>query len=85
MRHANPTHIVGILSYISDSVVILVKDVGCGFYSVEKRAPLNGHFDIPVMEERARKLGGALSVLPAQEKGTEVNVRVSCRTAKAGA
>lgn len=85
MRHANPKHIVVSLSYTPDSVVISVKDDGCGFHAVEKKAPLNGHFGIPVMEERARKLGGALSVLPAQERGTEVNVRVPFRTAEAGA
>ncbi len=85
MRHANPTHIVVHLSYTSDSVVISVIDDGCGFHAVEKKAPLNGHFGIPVMEERARKLGGALSVLPAQERGTEVNVRVPFRTVEARA
>lgn len=79
IRHANPTHIIVRLSYLSDSVVISVKDDGCGFHVVEKKAPLNGHFGIPVMEERARKLGGALRVQPAQEKGTEVNVKVPFR------
>jgi signal transduction histidine kinase len=85
IRHANPTRIVVLLSYTSDSVIISVKDDGCGFQSIEKKAPLNGHFGIPVMEERARKLGGALSVLPAQERGTEVNVKVPFRTLEARA
>jgi ligand-binding sensor domain-containing protein/signal transduction histidine kinase len=85
MRHADPSHIIVALSFSSDSVIISVKDDGCGLHSIEKKAPLNGHFGIPVMEERARKLGGALSVLPAQERGTEVNVRVPCRTVEARA
>jgi len=34
------------------------KDDGRGFRASDKLAALYGHFGIPVMEERARKLGG---------------------------
>ena len=35
-----------------------------------------GHFGIPVMEERARKLGGTLRLQTSAGAGTEVTVRV---------
>ena len=36
-----------------------------------------GHFGIPVMEERARKVGGDLRLQSSNEWGTEVSVTVS--------
>ena len=41
------------------------------------RAVRAGHFGIPVMEERARKLGGTLHLLSTPGNGTEVSVTVS--------
>jgi signal transduction histidine kinase len=79
LRHADPRQILVQLSYAEESVAICVKDDGRGMKQSGKPAHLNGHFGIPVMEERARKLGGVLNVTSAQGKGTEIYVKIPCR------
>lgn len=77
IRHAHAKHIMIHLKYESEALALSIRDDGCGFQYSDHAAAAGGHFGIPVMEERARKLGGTLRVLTFVGGGTEVNVRVS--------
>ncbi|HTZ58366.1 MAG TPA: two-component regulator propeller domain-containing protein [Acidobacteriaceae bacterium] len=76
LRHALPNSIFVHLQYHTDSLSLSVKDDGRGFRAADKLAALQGHFGIPVMEERARKLGGSLRVETSTGHGTEILVNV---------
>jgi signal transduction histidine kinase len=76
IRHADPTSITVHLKYESDSLNLSIRDNGRGFQSSGSSASRHGHFGIPVMEERARKLGGSFRLQTMVGSGTEVNVRV---------
>lgn len=79
IHHAACSNINVGLRYESDSLSLTVRDNGRGF-QISDPATRTGHFGIPVMEERARKLGGALRLTTSSETGTEVAVTVSFRT-----
>ena len=76
IHHANPRHIAIHLKYDDASLVLSIRDDGCGFQSSTEKAKPSGHFGIPVMEERARKLGGMLQLQTSVGGGTEVLVNV---------
>jgi len=77
IRHAQPSRIIIQLRYESDSLSLTIRDDGIGFYPSDRPTSGRGHFGIPVMEERARKLGGSLRLQTSIGGGTEVTVRVS--------
>jgi signal transduction histidine kinase len=79
MRHAEASTIQIALRYESDSLSLSIRDNGRGFQT-SSAAIRTGHFGIPVMEERARKLGGILRLSSAEGSGTEVAVTVSFQT-----
>jgi signal transduction histidine kinase/ligand-binding sensor domain-containing protein len=76
LRHALPNMVSVHLQYHADWLSLSVKDDGCGFRASDKLSALHGHFGIPVMEERARKLGGSLRVETSAGNGTEILVHV---------
>jgi ligand-binding sensor domain-containing protein/signal transduction histidine kinase len=73
LRHSSASLIRLALRYDSNELDLVISDNGCGLRSAANMA---GHFGIPVMEERARKLGGVLRVQNAYSGGTEVSVSV---------
>ena len=75
IRHGRPTSIRIGLSYEEELLRLTVHDDGRGFH-VSDRSVRAGHFGIPVMEERARKLGGTLHLFSSPAGGTEVSVTV---------
>jgi ligand-binding sensor domain-containing protein/signal transduction histidine kinase len=77
IRHAQPSSIAIHLKYESDALNLSIRDDGRGFYASDRSTSRRGHFGIPVMEERARKLGGTLRLQTSVGAGTEVTVRVS--------
>ena len=76
IRHANPTDITVHLKYEADALSLSIHDNGRGFQSTGHSASRHGHFGIPVMEERTRKLGGTFRLQTMVGSGTEVSVRV---------
>jgi len=76
IRHAECSRIIVHLKYDSDSLSLSIRDDGHGFHATD-RSSLRGHFGIPVMEERARKLGGTFRIQTSAGVGTEVTVKVS--------
>ena len=76
IRHAECSRIVVHLRYDNDALSLSIRDDGHGFQPTD-RSSLRGHFGIPVMEERARKLGGTFRIQTSAGVGTEVTVKVS--------
>lgn len=76
IRHASPSHIQVHLKYESDALCLSVRDNGRGFQAPVRASSRHGHFGIPVMQERARKIGGAFRIQALPGHGTEVTVRV---------
>ena len=83
IRHAEPSKIHIGLRYDSDSLSLTVRDDGHGF-QLSDNATRTGHFGIPVMRERARKLGGTLYLNSSAHMGTEVMVTVGFQTINKG-
>ncbi len=77
IRHAQPSRITIHLKYDADALSLSIRDDGMGFYASDRQISRRGHFGIPVMEERARKLGGTLRLQTSIGGGTEVTVKVS--------
>lgn len=82
IHHAAPTHIAVRLLYERDSLSLSIRDNGRGFLnhgpitSTGAASSRTGHFGIPVMEERARKLGGNFKLQSSAGNGTEITVKV---------
>lgn len=79
IRHARSSKIHIRVRYDADSLILSVRDNGCGFLPSDSTTRA-GHFGIPVMEERTRKLGGTLRFNTAMGLGTEVAVSVHFQT-----
>lgn len=77
VRHAHPSHILVLLKYEDEGLSLSIHDDGCGFQGSETNGSRYGHFGIPVMEERARKLGGTMRLQTSAGAGTEVTVKLS--------
>jgi len=77
VRHAQPSRITVNLRYDNDSLSLSIRDNGHGFVASDRAASRRGHFGIPVMEERARKLGGTFRLQTSSGAGTEVMVKVA--------
>ena len=77
IRHAECSRIIVHLRYDDDALSLSIRDNGHGFLPSDHSPSLRGHFGIPVMEERARKLGGSFRIQTASGVGTEVTVKVS--------
>jgi signal transduction histidine kinase len=76
IRHAGPSRISVHLQYESDALCLSIRDNGRGFQPPVRAVSRHGHFGIPVMQERARKIGGAFRIQGLPGHGTEVTVRV---------
>jgi signal transduction histidine kinase len=79
IRHSGSSIIRIALRFESDSLSLMIHDNGRGFH-LSDLATRTGHFGIPVMEERARKLGGVLRLTSSADTGTEVAVTVGFQT-----
>jgi signal transduction histidine kinase len=79
IRHSGCSIVHVRVKYDSDCLNIAVCDNGHGF-QVPDPAVRNGHFGIPVMQERSRKLGGTFRIQTSPGSGTEVSLKVGFRT-----
>jgi len=77
LRHANATKINLTVEFGNKRVTLSLADDGCGF------APDNvgsGHFGLHIMKQRARQLGGDLTVESATGSGTTISIVVPYST-----
>lgn len=72
VRHGNPSKIDVRLTYMPDVIRAIVRDDGCGFSPDTVQTEGAGHFGITVMQERARRYGGRLSMESRPGHGTIV-------------
>ena len=72
-RHAEASTVTVEVVYHDDRVELTARDNGRGFDPGQPRA---GHFGLLHMEERARRVGGSVTVSSQPGKGTEVRLRV---------
>jgi signal transduction histidine kinase len=79
IRHSGCSTVLVRLKYDEDCLNLAVRDNGRGF-QVPEPSVRNGHFGIPVMQERSRKLGGIFRIQTSPGSGTEINLEVSFRT-----
>ena len=70
VRHADPRRLRIALTYEDTAVTISVADDGRGFDSHEAKG--GGHYGLTSMLERAKSVGGALTLVTAPGQGTEV-------------
>jgi signal transduction histidine kinase/ligand-binding sensor domain-containing protein len=69
-RHASPTRLRIDLMYEHESLTLKVVDDGRGFDPCEKGD--HGHYGIISMQERAKSVGGTLTLVAAPGRGTEI-------------
>lgn len=78
-RHGSARRVSVSLADAGDRTVLSIADDGAGLGGPVDLAALKaaGHFGIAGMYERARRIGGSMSVEPAPDRGTVVTVQVS--------
>lgn len=76
-RHANATQVGMTLGGVAGGYEIVVEDDGIGMPAEAAGGDLAdaGHFGIAIMSERARRLGGELTMDSAPDSGTRVRLR----------
>jgi signal transduction histidine kinase/ligand-binding sensor domain-containing protein len=82
-RHSEASRIVVELDYQKREFRMTCRDNGRGFDADALLASPNGHWGLPGMAERAKKIGADFRCASAAEKGTEVLVTVPARRAYA--
>ncbi|MBI4464794.1 MAG: hypothetical protein HY647_08840 [Acidobacteria bacterium] len=80
MRHSEATEVLIELQRADGSVVLIVEDNGQGFEFASPAAGLG----LMGMSERARELGGTLSVESKQQAGTRIRIQLPLPPATAG-
>lgn len=76
VKHGRPSVIRVTLVVRDGHLVLTVHDDGTGFDPADVFAGARGHFGLLGMRERARRMGGEVSVVSAPQQGTTVEVRV---------
>src|SRR6266851_6772413 len=72
-KHARATHVDLVLEVGPTEVMLLVADDGRGF---DPSAARPGHFGLQLMREHATAVGGALDLVSAPGRGTQVRISV---------
>jgi ligand-binding sensor domain-containing protein/signal transduction histidine kinase len=73
-RHARATRIEVELEYGPRRLRMLIRDDGCGIDPNILQAGRDGHWGLPGMRERARRIGGQLTLSSRTASGTEVEL-----------
>ncbi|MFZ2240869.1 MAG: sensor histidine kinase [Gordonia amarae] len=78
VRHADATHITVDLSAAAETVMLTVRDNGCGFNTTRADADAHeaGSFGLRAMTERIGQLDGTLSVTSTPGRGTAVTAHL---------
>jgi signal transduction histidine kinase len=81
LRHGHPQTVRIMVRADAGASVLeaTVRDDGAGFTLGTQQGPVQGHFGLSVMRERAERLGGTVRVESAPGQGTTVHVRVALK------
>lgn len=71
-KHARATAVSVAISLHKDQIIIKIKDNGAGFSPVKIEQGGKGHFGLASMQERAKLIGGTLSVYSKPGAGTAI-------------
>ena len=74
LKHAVPQQITLHLAFTKDEVSLRIRDDGRGFTPSEAPGPREGHFGLQGMRERAKRLGGQLTIDSAPSHGTAITI-----------
>lgn len=77
IKHSGATTATIELDYGAQNVILQIQDNGRGFEPEKSAGPSQGHFGLLGISERAKRLGGELSVSSEIGRGTTVRVQVS--------
>jgi signal transduction histidine kinase/ligand-binding sensor domain-containing protein len=80
-RHADARTITIDLRYLTDQLVVAVRDDGVGITLDIVDAGREGHWGLPGMRERAKSIGGRLTICSAPGAGTEIELTVPAAVA----
>jgi signal transduction histidine kinase len=76
VKHSGATHLALELAFSAEQVVLTVKDNGNGFAPENCLGPNDGHFGLLGMSERAKRLGGKISITSAPGMGTTIRIEI---------
>jgi len=76
VKHACPTEVSVSLEFEVQKVTLRIKDNGLGFDPKGPEASKSGHFGLMGLQERARAMGGSVSLSSQPGRGTEIIVSV---------
>jgi signal transduction histidine kinase len=80
IKHAQATQARVDLDFGSTEVSLSIKDNGKGFVSAEQPGPQDGHFGLMGMSERAKRLGGNLTITSSAGTGTTIQITVPVKS-----
>jgi signal transduction histidine kinase len=76
IRHGEPRHLRVAMQYSTTELKVRIEDDGKGFNPAGMNGLNGGHFGLTVMEERARRFGGAFHLQSTPGKGTVVEAAI---------
>lgn len=76
VKHADAHCIKMELDFTGPQIILEIRDDGKGFVPENSPGPNDGHFGLLGMSERAKRLGGRITVTSAPGKGTIIRVEI---------
>lgn len=80
VKHARAQTVAVTLNYTDDAVSLTVADDGVGLATARPSGSASGHFGVPSIRERVKKMGGLLEIVSSPGKGTRLKVQIPTRT-----
>ncbi len=77
IKHSRATHAEIEIDYGPQTVMLRIKDNGCGFDLTKHSGPDEGHFGLLGISERAKRLGAQLAFESEAGKGTLIVIQVA--------
>jgi signal transduction histidine kinase len=77
IKHARPQRIDLRLDWHEHHVTLRIRDDGSGFATDQVAGPVQGHFGLSGMAERAQRIGGTLAIHSQPGQGTTIEARLA--------
>ncbi len=75
-KHAEARRVEVLITSLSDEIVFIISDDGCGFDPQNAPGTKEKHFGLSIMRERAEQVGGRLELRSSIGQGTRVLVHI---------